>query len=48
MGSLAAGGVLVVWLVDAGFALVRRDGRSLHDLFFGTRVVLDAKSDYDR
>ncbi len=29
-------------LVDAGFALFYEQGRSLHDLFFGTRVVLDA------
>jgi uncharacterized RDD family membrane protein YckC len=29
-------------MIDAGTAVLRKDGRSLHDLFFGTRVVLDA------
>ena len=35
---LACAGWLVV---DAGLALLSRDGRSLHDRIFGTRVVLD-------
>lgn len=35
---LACGGWL---LVDTGLALLSRDGRSLHDRIFGTRVVLD-------
>lgn len=29
-------------IIDAGTAFLRKDGRSLHDLFFGTQVVLDA------
>jgi uncharacterized RDD family membrane protein YckC len=34
--------VLLAVVVDSGFALFRPAGRSLHDLIFGTRVVLDA------
>jgi hypothetical protein len=42
LGKLLGLLLLIALLVDAGFAGIRRDGRSLHDLFFGTRVVLDA------
>lgn len=36
-------GILVpFWLASIGAGLIRRDGRSLHDRFLGTRVVLDA------
>jgi uncharacterized RDD family membrane protein YckC len=44
LGFVVTGVLQAGWLVDAGFAVFRRDGRSLHDLFFGTRVVLDARS----
>ncbi len=44
LGLLVMGLLNLTWLVDAAFALIRRDGRSLHDLMFGTRVVLDAGS----
>jgi hypothetical protein len=44
LGFVVTGLLQAGWLVDAGFAVFRRDGRSLHDLFFGTRVVLDAGS----
>jgi uncharacterized RDD family membrane protein YckC len=39
--SLAGIGIAVAVWVDAGLALVRRDGRSLHDILFDTHVVLD-------
>ena len=42
-GYVVSGLLQMGWLVDAGFAVFRGDGRSLHDLFFGTRVVLDAE-----
>ena len=35
-------GVMVI--LDAALALLRRDGRSLHDLLFDTRVVLDVSA----
>jgi uncharacterized RDD family membrane protein YckC len=38
LSGLAALGLLA----DGALALVRRDGRSIHDRFFATRVVLDA------
>jgi len=42
LAALLAGVALLALLVDAGFALFHPKGRSLHDLFFGTQVVLDA------
>ena len=39
--ALAASAVTLTVCADVAFALVRRDGRSLHDLLFDTRVVLD-------
>lgn len=42
VGYVVSGALQAGWLIDAGFAVFRGDGRSLHDLFFGTRVVLDA------
>ncbi len=41
-GVLAIFVGLIVLLADAGLAMIRRDRRSLHDLSFGTQVVLDA------
>ena len=43
-GLLATGAVLAVSAVDAASAILRRDGRSIHDLLFMTRVVLDVRS----
>jgi uncharacterized RDD family membrane protein YckC len=44
--SLAVPGLAAIWLaLDAGFAVFRRDGRSLHDLLLRTRVVLDARTE---
>ena len=39
--ALAALAVTLTVFVDVALALVRRDGRSLHDILFDTRVVLD-------
>lgn len=39
--AIAALGIGVTIITDTGLAFVRRDGRSLHDLLFDTRVVLD-------
>lgn len=39
--ALAALAVTLTVFVDVAFALARRDGRSLHDLLFDTRVTLD-------
>ena len=44
VGVLAMTGVLAVSAVDAASALLRRDGQSVHDLLFTTRVVLDVRS----
>jgi hypothetical protein len=41
IGSLFEIVALAVMIVDSGFALADRQGRSLHDLLLGTRVVLD-------
>lgn len=45
LGVLVTSGALAVTIVDAAFALIRRDGRSLHDLLFRTRVVLDTRKE---
>ncbi|HEX6983859.1 MAG TPA: hypothetical protein VF170_00720, partial [Planctomycetaceae bacterium] len=37
--------VLAAVSTDVVFALFRRDGRSLHDLLLGTKVVLDTRTD---
>jgi uncharacterized RDD family membrane protein YckC len=42
LGRLAGGIVMIALLIDALWSFFRKDGRALHDLFFGTRVVLDA------
>lgn len=39
--GVAAVGVGSIVVVDSALALVRHDGRSLHDLIFDTRVALD-------
>lgn len=39
--ALAALVIALIVIVDVAFALVRRDGRALHDILFDTRVVLD-------
>ena len=44
-GVFATAAVLAVPAVDAAFAVVRGDGRSVHDLIFMTRVVLNVRSD---
>jgi eukaryotic-like serine/threonine-protein kinase len=46
--SLIEGIIGLVVLGDTGLAVVRRDGRGLHDLFFDTRVVLDADPHRDK
>jgi len=40
-------GAMVASAVDASVAFVRRDGRSLHDFLFRTRVVLDTRTEPD-
>jgi uncharacterized RDD family membrane protein YckC len=42
LAAAVVGAAALAVAVDVGFALFRRAGRSLHDLIFGTRVVLDA------
>ncbi|MBP85471.1 MAG: hypothetical protein CMJ64_01950 [Planctomycetaceae bacterium] len=42
--GLAGLGIGLTIIVDSALAIVRRDGRSLHDLLFDTRVVLDVPS----
>lgn len=42
LGQLIGVAAVVALVVDAGVAAVRSDRRSLHDLFLGTQVVLDA------
>ena len=39
--AVAALAIASTIVVDVALALVRRDGRSLHDVIFDTRVVLD-------
>ena len=41
IGALLILGVVIGMLIDLGFALFHKRGQALHDLFFGTRVVLD-------
>jgi hypothetical protein len=45
--ALAGAGISLTVIVDSALALVRRDGRSLHDLLFDTRVVLDVSRPLD-
>ena len=40
-------GAMVASAIDASVAFVRRDGRSLHDFLFRTRVVLDTRTEPD-
>lgn len=42
LGRLVGLIAFVCVMIDAATAFFRKDGRALHDLFFGTRVVLDA------
>jgi len=41
IGALLIMGVVIGMFVDFGFALFHKRGQALHDVFFGTRVVLD-------
>ena len=45
LGLIAATTTAAIVLTDCAFALVRRDGRSLHDLLLRTRVALDTRTD---
>jgi len=44
IGYIVYGILFPVWLASVSVGLIRRDGRSLHDRFLGTRVVLDVVS----
>jgi uncharacterized RDD family membrane protein YckC len=44
LGQIIAGAANLASAVDAAVAVFARDRRSLHDRFFDTRVVLDARS----
>ncbi|MBA3314789.1 MAG: protein kinase [Planctomycetaceae bacterium] len=44
LALIAATATVAIVLADAAFALVRRDGRSLHDLLLRTRVALDTRT----
>ena len=45
LGSLIGGLAFAASLIDAAVAVFRPDGRSLHDLIFRTRVVLDTRTE---
>lgn len=45
LALMAATAVVAILLTDSAFAIIRRDGRSLHDLLLRTRVALDTRTE---
>jgi uncharacterized RDD family membrane protein YckC len=46
LAALVAAAAYLALLGDAGWALISRDGRSLHDRLLGTRVVLKSNTEH--
>jgi len=45
LALMAATVAIAILLTDSAFAIIRRDGRSLHDLLLRTRVALDTRTE---
>ncbi len=45
LALMFATAVVAIILTDSAFAIIRRDGRSLHDLLLRTRVALDTRTE---